>query len=578
MATLALNIDARGATAGANVFQSATNKVTGAADGAATAVTKSGSAISRLGNMSGAQRFVFQNTANQLGDIAVQASMGTNIFRVLGMQLPQVAGGFAILGGSMGTVLPVLGVLAAVGFPLIAMFTQLGSGAKSFSDRIDQLADKMDAVSSAIKLVTSSTKDLEREYGDATAAVRAFGSAQAAIAYNEARRQALDLASALGDLTRKFESQGKHSNRASTALQDLRKATNEAAGEIVVTSHETEFLTSKFDALSASLKAPDQGLQNVRDASVDLLAALDEVGIKLEDTESKALLDFTTALTNMGIESARLAELQKLLQPEILQLGIESEGAADRLKLLMDQMERGSKREMLLGQAPMFINPDALDDAANLYKKLQKEEEQAARKAELLANKAKQATDAIAKISPELKRVNDASEMVGQSFETAFMSAVTGTRSVQDAFRMMAVDIISELYRIFVVKQITGFITSAVSGAFAPASAAGTSGSVAPPVAPRGAAGVFGGPVSPSQGIVVGERGPEVFFPPSKGNLVPNSDLGGVNVQQTFNFAANGDESVKQIIAQQAPKIAKMTQQSILESRRRGGQMKAVFG
>ena len=97
MATLSLNIDARGATTGAKQFQIATNNIKTSATQAATSTHNAGSALQRMANMSGAQRFVFQNTANQLGDIAVQASMGTNMFRVLGMQLPQVAGGFAIL-------------------------------------------------------------------------------------------------------------------------------------------------------------------------------------------------------------------------------------------------------------------------------------------------------------------------------------------------------------------------------------------------------------------------------------------------------------------------------------------------
>jgi hypothetical protein len=169
--------------------------------------------------------------------------------------------------------------------------------------------------------------------------------------------------------------------------------------------------------------------------------------------------------------------------------------------------------------------------------------------------------------------------MVGQSFETAFMSAVTGTRSVQDAFRMMAVDIISELYRIFVVKQITGFITSAVSGAFAPASAAGTGGSVAPPVAPRGAAGAFGGPVSPSQGIVVGERGPEVFFPPSKGNLVPNNKIGGneVIVNQTINVATGVQQTVRAEVLGLMPQIAEASKAAVLDARRRGGAFAGSF-
>ena len=72
--------------------------------------------------MDGRTRFIFNNTANQLGDVAVQASMGTDMFRVMGMQLPQLAGGFALLGGSLGIVMPLLGVLAAIGFPIIAAF------------------------------------------------------------------------------------------------------------------------------------------------------------------------------------------------------------------------------------------------------------------------------------------------------------------------------------------------------------------------------------------------------------------------------------------------------------------------
>jgi len=53
---------------------------------------------------------------------------------------------------------------------------------------------------------------------------------------------------------------------------------------------------------------------------------------------------------------------------------------------------------------------------------------------------------------------------------------------------------------------------------------------------------------------------------------------GDVNIVQNFSFSANGDDSVRKIIAQAAPQIAKMTQQQIVDSRRRGGAMKAAFG
>ena len=126
--------------------------------------------------------------------------MGTNIFRVLGQQIPQVAGGFAILGGSLGVVLPVLGVLAAVGFPLIAMFTQLGQGAKSFSEKLDALSSQLKIVKENTDLALSSNDELSNSYGDAADAVRTFALAQAQLAENEARRQVLGLLADVEDL------------------------------------------------------------------------------------------------------------------------------------------------------------------------------------------------------------------------------------------------------------------------------------------------------------------------------------------------------------------------------------------
>jgi phage-related minor tail protein len=79
---------------------------------------------------------------------------------------------------------------------------------------------------------------------------------------------------------------------------------------------------------------------------------------------------------------------------------------------------------------------------------------------------------------------------------------------------------------------------------------------------------------------LMGEAGPEAIMPLKRG---ANGKLGvegggNVTVNQTFNFAANGDDSVKKIIAEAAPKIAKMTEAQIINSRQRGGQMRRAFG
>jgi len=81
----------------------------------------------------------------------------------------------------------------------------------------------------------------------------------------------------------------------------------------------------------------------------------------------------------------------------------------------------------------------------------------------------------------------------------------------------------------------------------------------------------------------MGEAGPEAIMPLKRGK---NGKLGvessggqqPVVINQSFNFQANGDDSVKRIIAQEAPRIANLTQKQILDQRRRGGTFKSTFG
>ena len=158
------------------------------------------------------------------------------------------------------------------------------------------------------------------------------------------------------------------------------------------------------------------------------------------------------------------------------------------------------------------------------------------------------------------------------SMEDAFMSIVDGTKSAEDAFKDMARMIISELYKVLVVQQMVGSFSSGGGGIL---------GALAP---------IFGrasgGTVMSNKPYLVGEKGPELIMPQNRGHVM-NADLtakamgngsGEVNIVQNFSFAANGDESVKKLIAQAAPQIANMTQKQIIDSRRRGGTMKSTFG
>ena len=174
-------------------------------------------------------------------------------------------------------------------------------------------------------------------------------------------------------------------------------------------------------------------------------------------------------------------------------------------------------------------------------------------------------------------------DYIANSMGDALMSIVDGTMSVKDAFKSMATDIIKELYRVLVVQQMVNAAKTAM-GFFADGGV--ISGGTEVKAYANG--GVVGGPTTfPMAGGktgLMGEAGPEAIMPLKRGangKLGVQMEGGGgdtIVVNQSFNFQSNGDATIKQLIAQAAPKIAQMTKSSLLDDRRRGGSTKAAFG
>jgi len=171
-------------------------------------------------------------------------------------------------------------------------------------------------------------------------------------------------------------------------------------------------------------------------------------------------------------------------------------------------------------------------------------------------------------------------DFMGDSFENAFMSIVDGTKSAKDAFRDMAREIIAELYRVLVVQRMVNAAKMAFGFADGGVFQNGN-------VVPFANGGVVGSPtyfpMSGGRTGLMGEAGPEAIMPLKRGKngkLGVVAEGGGetVVVNNSFNFAANGDDSVKKIIAQSVPQITEAAKAGVLDARKRGGQFRKVFG
>ena len=157
-----------------------------AANNNARATNALASASVRLGAITGRQRFIIQNTANQFGDLAVQLSSGTSASRALSQQLPQLLGGFGAFGAILGTV-------AAIGIPLATMFFTLGDSAEEAGDKAETLADHIALLDGALKAYEEAaeaarrtTSDLAADYGMAAGQARLFLEQQQSLARVEA--------------------------------------------------------------------------------------------------------------------------------------------------------------------------------------------------------------------------------------------------------------------------------------------------------------------------------------------------------------------------------------------------------
>jgi hypothetical protein len=497
-----------------------------------------------------------QQAGYQVGDFAVQIAGGTNALQAFGQQGSQLLGIFGPVGA-------VLGAGVAIASAVGVAFTKLAGGAKEAKDAMEELKDKSAQTNLEIQALLRGINSTD--IVKAEEEIKQLKQEQAKI-NDQIHKQEDRLLKAKDDGNKREEEAATKRitsfNRAILRLQDqidLQK-------EYIKGINDSIEGNDKLSRLEKLMKTMVTARTEAAKKRVELMNAEDIVMAQVIN-KSQLVLEFEKARAK-----DRSAYLNRFLSEEdaiMSQAVVKSQAMLDLEKKRADIKEgmlltslklRFSDEEALMAM-PVTIDQTAFNKTKNMLEDAKKS----------VADFKVGASE----ITPELQRIKDVSEMVGTSFENAFMSMIKGTASAKDAFRALASDIISELYRVFVVKQITGFITGAVAGAFAPGSAAGTGGSVAPPVAPR----AMGGPVRAGRPYLVGERGPELMVPSSNGAIIPNNQMGGgVVVQQTFNFAANGDESVKQIIAQQAPKIAKMTKQSIMESRRRGGQMKAVFG
>lgn len=174
----------------------------------------------------------------------------------------------------------------------------------------------------------------------------------------------------------------------------------------------------------------------------------------------------------------------------------------------------------------------------------------------------------------EMDRLNKLAEQqkeiastIRSAFSGAFMSMVDGTKSVKDAFRDMARNIIMKLYEVLVVQRLVNGIMGFFGGAM-------------PGVGKALGFMADGGTAQANKPYIVGERGPELMVPGRSSAIIPNDKLGGgggIVVNQTINISTGVQQTVRSEIRSLMPQIAESAKAAVADAKRRGGSYGSAF-
>lgn len=516
----------------------------------------------------GVQRYgmIAQQAGFQVGDMAVQVAGGTSAIQAFGQQGSQLLGVFGPVGAVLGAV---VAIASAVG---VAFMRSRGE-AKSFTDVMESVSENINNLEGLDEVILT---NLQKPISESHAALNEYLKGIQKIQFQEV---IVDVREGIGMMTKDFADGAKR-------LETFTEKTRENVNRLLAipreerTENDVKMINKLIDRIEIA-QVKQEAFNNIvnqfsmatQAESVEQLAQqLIEARDNIEDAGYLG-----EGLNQQFIEMMEASGLHNVVLKEQKKLQIEITEAAKETK---DQYEKIGKTALSIVEAQFMLKKGILPpQAAADFKVVNEEVERVyenlrrvSREPEKASSSLKKTKKAVTELSPEMKRLMDVSDMVGSSFETAFMSAIKGTASMKDAFRAMAVDIIAELYRIFVIKKITGFISDAISlfGGAAP----GSSGSI------FGGMKAIGGPVQAGNSYIVGERGPELFVPSRTGSIVSNDKMGGgggVVVQQTINVSTGVQQTVRNEIQTLLPQIAEASKAAVLDARRRGGSFANAF-
>jgi uncharacterized phage infection (PIP) family protein YhgE len=566
----------------------------GAVEGAAR---KSGKGLDEAAKAIRNTRQGTQQLGMQFNDLATSISTGASPVQAFNQQIGQIGFAMSMMGGKLGALgsflagpwsILVIGAAMVLG-PLIEGLLDTGAAAEEAKKKADNLSKAESAFrDSTLKLMESrlalqgpiekNVEGYRKLYVASLNAANAdLQSARAAVTAAQQRIRAAEIeATTIAKLK-----SGSREGKTGIAKSGLAGVIGSAVG------------------FGLDLFGYGKGGQAAREEKMvaDTAANIAEAGVNaaqkiLNDFEKDAARGFKKPLTEAQQRSAarRAAAEAKRIAKEA---EAERQKELKSIESFMDKIGKVGMKEIPAYQREIatlekeFMELSKVGQAATIAPfKAAVESIEMSAYSDALAENAKDAEKMIADIvkdTPEIKmsvemeaiisRADDmrtSFESVGQSVSDAFKGMLTGATSFKDGMRSIIGSVIDELWKLFVVQQIVGFIT----------------GTVAPALGIKLPKRALGGSVDSNKPYMVGERGPELFVPGGNGTIIPNNNMrGGNGGGSSFNISVDARGSndpaavraqVMQGILETAPAIIAAAESRTISNLRRprlGGAM-----
>jgi hypothetical protein len=501
-----------------------------------------------------------QQAGYQIGDLAVQIQSGTNAAVALGQQGSQLLGFFGPYGAIAGAAL-------AIGTGLIAPFIRAGKEVEDFQKKASEALEDIKARIAKLKGEDTILEGYNESIAQTTA--KAITQLEKIAKIRESGRKLKqpeeDIDARLKPILNKYEN-----------ILALLKEQQAEKEEYLAALKEEETLLYQQDVIAKQrekritdfFKVEQQMHEEIAQSRVNALLEENKARAKAEADKLKLAKDNITVYYK---EEQELEEqMQKMRVKNILDAAAVRAKVSQAVLKMTDQEYQMHLNMQAYIESRMAAPEDPIKHANAKNKATEK------------------AIDLTRELTDAQKQQVAIADSVSGAFGDFFMGLVDGTTSAKDAFRSMAADIIQQLYRILVVEQMVQSIAGAITGAFTPASAAGTGGTVAPPRRPTGVFGNYDGGgytgSGPRSGGLDGKGGFMAMLHPRETVIdhTKGQSAGGTVVNQVFNISANTSDDTKrlitQTIAQASPAIINQSVGAVMNQRRRGGAMKSAFG